>query len=218
MLAYEDYLLECQRVGGIVKRRYVKECLQKYSLDVVILQEKKKIKIVPLLIRSLVGGKLSEWSDIPSIGVAGGMVMIWNPAMVCKVEELKGEYSISVQFVEICSRYDCMFMGVYGPCFSYSHHPIMCRLDRFLVSSDWEDLYPSFIQECLPKLTSDHWPIIINTSSKNYGPSPFCFENVWTLHPSFLDLVKGWWVDHEPGGWEGFRFLKKLQFVKKKIY
>lgn len=38
---------------------------------------------------------------------------------------------------------------------------IMCRLDRFMMSRDWEDWYPHFFQEALPKVVSDHWSVVL---------------------------------------------------------
>lgn len=55
---------------------------------------------------------------------------------------------------------------------------VLCWLDRFLVSNYWEDLYPTFIQEALPKIVSYHWSVMLSTSSINFGPSPFRFENM----------------------------------------
>lgn len=33
---------------------------------------------------------------------------------------------------------------------------MLCRLDRFLVIGDWEDFYPHYFQEALPKVALDH--------------------------------------------------------------
>lgn len=65
---------------------------------------------------------------------------------------------------------------------------------RFLISNCWEDLYPHFYQEALPKITSDHWSILLSCSKKDLGAAPFRFENMWTLHPTFLDCAGRWWA------------------------
>lgn len=93
----------------------------------------------------------------------------------------------------------------------------MCRLDRFLVSNEWEDLYPQFMQEALPKITSDYWPTLLTTTHLQYGSGPFRFENMWTLHASFKDCIKKWWNECKVYGWKGFCFMKKLQYVKNKL-
>lgn len=58
-------------------------------------------------------------------------------------------------------------------------NPMMGSLDRSLVSGDWEDVYPNYYQEVLPKLTLDRWSILLNTMAQNFRPKPFRFENIW---------------------------------------
>lgn len=43
------------------------------------------------------------------------------------------------------------FTWIYG-----CQSPIMCQLDRFLVSMDWEEMFPHFYQEAHGRLVSDH--------------------------------------------------------------
>lgn len=52
----------------------------------------------------------------------------------------------------------------------------MSMLDRFLVSTDWFDLYPELRQLALPKATSDPCPIILDSSCEQWGLAPFRFE------------------------------------------
>lgn len=79
-------------------------------------------------------------------------------------------------------------------------NPILCKWDKFLVSCDWEELYPHYFQEVRRKLTSNHWHVVMQTSSRSFGPKPFRFENMWTSHPSFKDLVYLWWNKCIVGG------------------
>lgn len=94
---------------------------------------------------------------------------------------------------------------------------LLSRLDRFLVSSCWEENYPHFTQEAIPKIASDHWPIMLNTSKVNYGPIPFQFKNMWVSHPKFNDLICEWWSELVLDGYKGFYFMKKLQHIKQKL-
>lgn len=55
-------------------------------------------------------------------------------------------------FVNDCALRDCPMLNAKFTWTNGQDQPIMCHLDRFLVSFDWEELYPRFIQECLPKL------------------------------------------------------------------
>lgn len=121
------------------------------------------------------------------------------------------------KFVNECSLRDCLILNAKFTWTNGRDAPIFCKLDRFLVSNEWEKLYPRFFQEGIPTIVSDHLPAILNTCKLNWGPSPFWFENMWTLHYAFADNVRGWWGECVVGGCEGFPFMKKLQFVKKKL-
>ncbi|XP_073311016.1 uncharacterized protein [Primulina huaijiensis] len=95
--------------------------------------------------------------------------------------------------------------------------PICCRLDRFLISNGWMDFFPHFRQMVLPRITSDHYPVILDTTKSKWGPTPFRFKNVWLSHQNFRDLVRVWWNDGMNQGWEGYKFMKKLKKLKGDI-
>ncbi|RVX10571.1 putative ribonuclease H protein [Vitis vinifera] len=96
-------------------------------------------------------------------------------------------------------------------------NPVCKRLDRFLYSNEWEQAFPQSIQGVLPRWTSDHWPIVLETNPFKWGPTPFRFENMWLQHPSFKENFGRWWRESQGNGWEGHKFMRKLQFVKAKL-
>lgn len=59
--------------------------------------------------------------------------------------------------------------------------------------------------------------MMLHTNAQSFGPKPFRFENMWVTHPSFKELIHKWWNECEIGGSGGFRFMKKLGFIKGKI-
>ena len=95
--------------------------------------------------------------------------------------------------------------------------PVCKRLDRFLYSNEWEHLLPQSLQEVLPRWISDHWTIVLDTNPFKWGPTPFRFENMWLQHPSFKECFSTWWRSFQGNGWEGHKFMRKLQFVKAKL-
>ena len=68
--------------------------------------------------------------------------------------------------------------------------PVCKRLDRFLYSNEWEQLFPQILQEVLPRWTSDHWPIVLETNLFKWGLTPFKFENIWLQHPNFKESFR----------------------------
>lgn len=82
---------------------------------------------------------------------------------------------------------DLPLKGAYFAWFNHQSLPILSRLDRFLISSDWLDIYPKVCQLALPTIASDHCPIMLNSNPDRWGPIPFRFELMWLEEKSFLE-------------------------------
>ncbi|WKA03030.1 hypothetical protein VitviT2T_021168 [Vitis vinifera] len=95
--------------------------------------------------------------------------------------------------------------------------PVCKRLDQFLYSNEWGQLFPQGLQEALIRRTSDHWPIALDTNPFMWAPTPFRFENMWLQHPSFKENFRNWWRGFQGNGWEGHKFMRRLQSVKAKL-
>ena len=71
----------------------------------------------------------------------------------------------------------------------------MSTLDRVFVSVDWEGLFPGAAIKALPRLGSDHTPLVLNTS---IGPTTssskfFRFEKWWLDIPCFDVVIQKAW-------------------------
>ena len=100
---------------------------------------------------------------------------------------------------------------------NFRQHPVCCRLDRFLVSVCWGEVFPYFRQEMEVRVVSDHCPIILDSNPPSWGPTPFRFENMWLNHKSFSSFFGKWWEETVTSGWEGYKFLSKLKIIKGKV-
>ena len=67
----------------------------------------------------------------------------------------------------------------------------MPRIDRFLVSNDWENYFSGVIQTTLPRPISDHCPILLDAGGIRKGPTPFRFEVMWLKVDGFKELLEG---------------------------
>ena len=93
----------------------------------------------------------------------------------------------------------------------------MSRIDRFLVSGDWESYFSRVTQSTLPRPVSDHFPILLDGGGIRLGPSPFRFVNMWLKAEGFKDLLKGWWQGLSFQGSASFILAEKLKGLKGKL-
>ena len=94
----------------------------------------------------------------------------------------------------------------------------MARLDRFLITDDWEAHFGVAKQSLLPKPTSDHHPILLEGGgSQVRGPIPFKFENMWLKETGFKNLIYEWWHSCEISESGSFVLIKKKKALKCKL-
>jgi hypothetical protein len=86
--------------------------------------------------------------------------------------------SAMTEFSDFILEHGLMDLPLTGGSFTWTNLS-WSRLDRFLVSPDWEAKYPSLIQKRLPRLCSDHFPILLICRGIFRGKRPFKFENRW---------------------------------------
>ncbi|XP_057779551.1 uncharacterized protein LOC130998134 [Salvia miltiorrhiza] len=67
------------------------------------------------------------------------------------------------------------------------------RLDRAFFSPGFANLWASINTHALPRLTSDHSPLIFQCSDEMGKGRRFKFLNMWTSHPNFLERVASSW-------------------------
>ncbi|RVW47728.1 Transposon TX1 uncharacterized 149 kDa protein [Vitis vinifera] len=94
---------------------------------------------------------------------------------------------------------------------------VASRLDRFLISDQWEDRFSAISQSALPRLVSDHNPIILEAGGFSSGKSPFRFENMWLKIDGFKDLVKSWWNGYSVEGYSSHCITEKFKALKKDL-
>jgi endonuclease/exonuclease/phosphatase family metal-dependent hydrolase len=81
-------------------------------------------------------------------------------------------------FSELISKQGLMDLPLSGGASTWSNNSSWSRLDRFLVSPDWEANFPRLLQKRVPRLCSDHFPILLDCGGIQEGKKPFKFENV----------------------------------------
>ena len=85
----------------------------------------------------------------------------------------------------------------------------MSRLDKFLVSADWESKFSKAVQSTLPRLVSYHCPIFLDGEGIRPGSRPFRFEIMWLKYEGFKDRQRDWWQNMPFSG--SFKFCFGFQ-------
>ncbi|XP_028074762.1 uncharacterized protein LOC114277117 [Camellia sinensis] len=120
------------------------------------------------------------------------------------------------EFIDACELNDLPLYGrKYTWCNAQEAYK-WSRIDRVLLSPEWL-IHFNMKLWGLPRLISDHCPLLLMEDERNWGPKPFRFINVWTLHPSFSHLFTTCWKNSNFVGWVGFIIQQKLKYLKLEL-
>jgi len=85
---------------------------------------------------------------------------------------------------------------LHGRHFTWSNerqHATLEKLDRVLVTVDWEIRYPSCFLQALSSDVSDHCPLHLALNAAFNSKRRFHFENFWLKIPGYLEAVERGW-------------------------
>jgi hypothetical protein len=95
-------------------------------------------------------------------------------------------------------------------------NPTFKKLDRVLITTEWEEKYPLTMVRALTREVSDHTPVLLSSgeSSCMATQSMFKFELVWILRDGFMETVRDIWTHIVVGStimerWQGK--IRRLQ-------
>jgi hypothetical protein len=165
------------------------------------------------------------WDELAGIGswwslpwcIGGDFNVVRYPT-----ERLKGGSLASAMwaFTDFINELDLIDLPLIGGNYTWSSNPTrpaMSRLDRFLVSPEWDGLFASFVQSTLPCRLSDHFPILLDCGRIQGGKTSFKFENMWLQSEQFVDRVSTWWESYVFEGSPSFVFSQKLRALKQDL-
>ncbi|KAI8023233.1 hypothetical protein LOK49_LG03G01116, partial [Camellia lanceoleosa] len=164
------------------------------------------------MVRELWGGRFVDWTFLPAQGVAGGVLL--------GGEGEEGATSVTASmrmFSSFIDDVELVDLPMQGGAFTWSGGGVLSRLDRFLVTGDWEEHFSHVTQTRLHRPVSDHWPVLLDSGGIRSGPTPFRFENMWLSSDGFLEQVKGWWDCYVLSGLPSFCLAQKLKLLKSDL-
>ncbi|WVZ53763.1 hypothetical protein U9M48_004664, partial [Paspalum notatum var. saurae] len=91
------------------------------------------------------------------------------------------------------------------------------KLDRILVTTEWETKYPKATVQTLTREISDHTPLFLNSGDEDSTPphSDFKFELGWLLREGFFDMVKDVWSSIDVGSSPLDRWQAKIRKLRQ---
>jgi len=101
--------------------------------------------------------------------------------------------------------------------FKGDNHLIASRIDRVLVSQEWDDAFSNLKQYTMQRILSDHSPITLQGGSWKKSKSYFKFENWWLGTEDFIDRVRTWWNSFDYTGRPDYILASKLKALKHKL-
>ncbi|RVW17271.1 Transposon TX1 uncharacterized 149 kDa protein [Vitis vinifera] len=129
-----------------------------------------------------------------------------------------GELSASMRrFNEVVEDLELKDYPLQGGFFTWRgglNNQSQSRLDRFLVTDEWDRMFIGAMQGILARPVSDHYPILLEGGGLKRGPSPFRFENMWLEERGFMDQMKRWWGSLSFTGSFSFVLDAKLRALK----
>lgn len=119
-------------------------------------------------------------------------------------------------FDEFILQSNLIDLPLIGQKFTYYRPDGTCksRLDRMLFNEEWIKKWPDLNLRSLGRTISDHCPIFLQSSTKDWGPKPFKFINGWISHPEFASMVKSKWESYIVDRWSSYILKEKLKLLK----
>ncbi|KAG6663959.1 hypothetical protein CIPAW_02G057800 [Carya illinoinensis] len=93
------------------------------------------------------------------------------------------------EFSECIFELNLVDLPLAGGLYTWANNQTWSRLDRFLISPEWEIHFPEVWQKRLPRLCLDHWPIMLDCGGIQRRRQHFKFENMWLKSEGFVDRV-----------------------------
>jgi hypothetical protein len=119
-----------------------------------------------------------------------------------------------IDFADFIFEQGLINFPMVGGRITWSNRRAGSRLDRFLISTYWEEYFLDVCQKRLPRVLSDHFPVKLECGTGRRGQIPFRFENMLLQAEGFAEQVKRWWDSYYFEGNSSYVLARKLKALK----
>jgi len=100
---------------------------------------------------------------------------------------------------------------------NYAEIPTYEKLDRILVTTEWEQKFPLATVQALTREISDHTPLLLDVGEPSHRGNArnFKFELGWLTRDGFFDLVKEVWESENRGRTPLERWQSKIRRLRR---
>jgi hypothetical protein len=95
--------------------------------------------------------------------------------------------------------------------------PTFEKLDRVLVTTEWEEKFPLTTVQALPRVILDHTPLLLNSdkTSTSDNETSFKFEYGWLRRDGFVEMIREIWSSHTEGNTPIERWQGKIRRIRQ---
>ncbi|CAL1404640.1 unnamed protein product [Linum trigynum] len=166
------------------------------------LQDNHTVEMTAIYAKPNDHDRLPLWDSLRRIeqNMRNPWLLVGDFNSICNPSERQGGAGFNAQrtshfnaCINDCSLID---VGYTGPRFTWTNGRLLQRLDRALCNRDWIDHFPDTLNTHLPRIRSDHRPILIRSSIVNRTPNkerPFRFLAAWLSHETFQSTIEAAW-------------------------
>ncbi|KAK3199602.1 hypothetical protein Dsin_023017, partial [Dipteronia sinensis] len=209
-----------RRLGREEKMRVIRSLVKLHKPTVLLIQETKLKVFNRSVVRKLGGSWLTRGVGMDAEGAAGGLITLWKEESFVAKACIMAKSCIILAGQLVNLNREVMDLPLHGLNFTWSNNrerEAWARLDRFLVSPEFMLWLPNLIQKGLERILSDHFPILLGETKKDWGPSPFRFYNSWIENKVLMNEAMKGWKNCKVTGSKGVVLRSKVKASKSSI-